>query len=281
MLQPDGSTATTPEADAGRETTTELHFVAFHFEPSAAALARIPTSCRDADYRLLLATLFRSAWLFHPGAKAAILSDERTPLDSLSPQIDIIRGLVDPDRVLYSRRLAQIDYVLHHAGESPVVFLDADMIVNGDLKPVVAEEFDVALTYRDHRRTPINGGACFIKGGAEGAGRRFLERVQSIYAKKFSAEQDWWGEQRALIAAVGHDRFKLRPHDVIDVDGVRILLLPCDSYNFSPENDDHAISRELGDKRILHFKGERKRLMPMYWEKYLDPLSSSNVGSMT
>jgi hypothetical protein len=254
-----------------------VHFVTFHLEPGATALKKIPAFCRVADYRVLLTILFRSVELFHPGAKAALLSDERTPFESLPAHIDIVRAPIDPDRVLYSRLLARMDYVRRHAGTSPVVFLDSDMIVNADLGPLVAEEFDVALTYRDHhRRVPINGGLAVVKGGPQGAGLRFLERVRSIYVEEFSTKLHW-GDQRALISAVGYDRFALRTSDLIDVDGTRILLLPCEQYNFSPENDERAIAGALRDKRILHFKGERKRLMPLYWDKYLDPMRPTSV----
>ena len=155
-------------------------------------------------------------------------------------------------------------------GTSPVVFLDSDVIVNADLGPLLAEEFDVALTYRDHPNTPVNGGVIIVKGGAHGSGLRFLERVRSIFDQEFSSARLWWGDQRALIAAVGHERFAHRQADTVEVDGTRVRLLPCDRYNFSPADDEQAIAAELGDKCILHFKGARKRLMPLYWASYLE-----------
>ena len=57
---------------------------------------------------------------------------------------------------------------------------------------------------------------------------------------------------------------------VIDVDGCRVLLLPCDTYNFSPENKYKEICSALSEKVVLHFKGERKRLMPHFWKAWIN-----------
>jgi len=253
-----------------------VHFVAFHVEPGESALAKLArtrrTSDAPSDYRLLLEILFSSALLFHPDAVTALLSDERTQFRPRLTNASLLRLPVDPTRVMFSRLVGQIDYLRNHAGASPVVFLDSDVIVNADLRPLLAEEFDVALTYRDHARTPLNGGVVIARGESA---VRFLERVRSIYAEQFSSARLWWGDQRALIAAIGHDRFEHRESDTIEIDGSRIRLLPCDEYNFSPPNDERAIAQELGDKFILHFKGDRKRLMPLYWERYLDKGRSS------
>lgn len=250
-----------------------MHFVTFHVEPSAPALDKISASCHEfnaeTDYRRLLGILFRSIQLFHPGATQVVLSDERTALNSLPPEIAVRRSAVDPDRVMYSRLLAQIDYVRNHGSDSGVVFLDSDMIVNADLRPLLDADFDVALTYRDHPRMPLNGGVIFIKGGPHGAGLRFLERVRSLYAERFSAAGHWWGDQQALIAAVGHERFAQRIADWLMLDGVRMRLLPCEQYNFTPPNSISAIAAELPAKAILHFKGACKRLMPLYWNTHL------------
>jgi hypothetical protein len=252
-----------------------MHFVAFHVEPSAAGAARITESCSafhaDTNYRRLLTILFASVELFHAGATPAVLSDEHTPLDFLPPNVKVRRYRVDPDRITYSRVVAQVDYMQSLGVDSPVFFLDSDMIVNADLAPLSAEECDLALTYRNHPEMPLNGGLILVRGGSAGRGARFLEHVRATYASQFSSSQHWWGDQLALIAAVGRKRFESRKEDLLTVDGVRIRLLPCAQYNFSPDNRIRSISHELRDKCILHFKGERKRLMPLYWNTYLAP----------
>jgi hypothetical protein len=84
----------------------------------------------------------------------------------------------------------------------------------------------------------------------------------------------------ALIDVLGKDRFLHRTADDLSIDGVKIRLLPCEQYNFSPENSPRAISRPLRDKAILHFKGERKRLMPLYWEAHLANRGASGWQAM-
>jgi hypothetical protein len=203
-----------------------------------------------------------------PGAKTILLTDERTPLGALPANVEVVRCSVDRDRVVHSRLLAHIDYLRDRAGESAVVFLDPDVIVNADLTPLLAEEFDVALTYRDLPQMPINDGVIVINARAARAGLRFLNRVRSIYDRHCADDPYWFGSQRALIAALG-TRFADRRSDLIRVRRCRVRLLPCEQWNFSPEPDQHAIAAELGDKYILHFKGERKPLMPLYWDKHI------------
>lgn len=251
----------------------DVHVVAFHVEPSAAATERIAASCSsfhaDTDYRRLLTILFRSVDLFHPGARRAVLTDERTPFGQLPEGVRVHRCAIDSDRVMYSRLLAQLDYVRHHAGNEPIAFLDSDMILNGPLWPQRRQEFDVALTYRDNAEMPVNGGVILVQAGAQRAAIAFLERVREIYAARFSDAGHWWGDQRALIAAIGHERYACRDSDLLILDEARILLLPCDTHNFSPGKSISAIASELHGKTILHFKGTRKRLMPLYWKAHL------------
>ncbi len=251
----------------------DVHFVAFHVEPSAAATERIAASCAsfraETDYRRLLTILFRSVHLFHPGARCAVLTDGGTPFDDLPQGVRVHRSVIDSDSVMYSRLVAQIDYLRNHAGNEAVAFLDSDMILNGPLWPQQGQEFDVALTYRDSPEMPVNGGVILVQAGAQQAAIAFLERVREIYASRFSDAQHWWGDQQALIAAIGRERYARRDSDLLTLDVARIRLLPCDTHNFSPAKRISAIASELHGKTILHFKGERKRLMPLYWNAHL------------
>lgn len=261
-----------------------MHFVAFYAEPSAVGVneivTRFPSFSTDTDYQNLLAILFRSVELFQPDAKMAVLTDEYAQLDSLPPDVAIVRLPIDPDRVVHSRLTAQIEYLRTHAETSPVVFLDPDIIINADLRPLVAEAtFDVALTYRDLPDMPINDGVIVINGGPGQEGLRFLELVRSVYDRQFAGDPYWFGHQRALIATLGKSRFALRPSNDIRLDGIRVRLLPCDQWNFSPE-DERAFAQGLRDKRILHFKGERKALMSLYWQKYLDPAKTTPSAAL-
>ncbi len=62
---------------------------------------------------------------------------------------------------------------------------------------------------------------------------------------------------------------KNRP--IVEVDGAQILFLPCETYNFSPENEIASVRTGLHDKFLLHFKGPRKQLMKLFWDAHLLP----------
>jgi hypothetical protein len=249
------------------------HVVAFHVAPSQEGADRIERACSafhaENDYLALLDILFRSSELQNAAAQSAVLTDVATDMASLENRVTVIRAPVDPDRVMFSRMLSQIDYLDRRAATDDVAFVDSDMIINASLATVFAEDFDIALSYRNNPEMPINGGVIFVKGGRAAAAARLLRRVCQSYADKFFAQAHWWGDQRALIDVIGHDRFARRTSDRLTVDGVKVRLLPCERYNFSPENELRAIARPLRDKVILHFKGERKRLMPLYWQAHL------------
>jgi hypothetical protein len=55
----------------------------------------------------------------------------------------------------------------------------------------------------------------------------------------------------------------------ITIDGIRVLFLPCELYNFSPNYESILDIQKLDGKYILHFKGERKQFMEDYWNLHL------------
>lgn len=48
-----------------------------------------------------------------------------------------------------------------------------------------------------------------------------------------------------------------------------MLLLPCERYNHTPGNRYRKVLRPQGERRLLHFKGDRKRLMSLFWHTQL------------
>ena len=249
------------------------HVVAFHVAPTQEGTERIERACSafraENDYVTLLDILFRSSSLQDATAQGAVLTDLATDMTALENGVTVIRRPVDPDRVMLSRMQSQIEYLERRAADHDVAFVDSDMIINASLGAVFSQDFDLALTYRDEPEMPINGGVIFVKGGRAPAAASFLRQVCDCYASKFAGQAHWWGDQRALIDVLGHERFAKRTADVFSVAGVKVRLLPCEQYNFSPENKFRAIAAPLSDKVILHFKGERKRLMPLYWQAHL------------
>jgi hypothetical protein len=213
------------------------------------------------QYNVYLKLLFTSARRFHPDCKLVVLTDASTPFD-LPKDIEIKRLDVDAARPAYMRFLAQIDYLKHADEEHHVLFMDYDMIIQDDLSGIFDHFFDIAFTYRNHKKRehPFNGGLIIVPNNRLKQGQLFLERVKAIYDKNYTDKfQIWGGLQRSLRDTVGPENFFSRQSDVLIIDGIKILLLDADVYNFSTETDD--MSGSYPDKKILHYKGNRKQYM--------------------
>jgi lipopolysaccharide biosynthesis glycosyltransferase len=166
--------------------------------------------------------------------------------------------------------MSQLHFLKSHEVESDVVLLDSDILINDNLESLFEQEFDVALTIRDEQEMPINGGIIYISQKNLAAAINFFQKLYFLYTEKYQEKSQWWGDQYALADAIGHQaNSNIKPGN-IEVDGVKILLLPCEIYNFSPNYESDLDLCELKEQKILHFKGPRKQYMNMYWENYLD-----------
>jgi hypothetical protein len=252
-----------------------ITFVTFHIDCNKKAANHIAQENvllknRDA-YLDMIELLFRSATVFHPDCRKVVITDRDTDLDALSDDIEIHRLELDREAVMLSRLKGQIDYVKQHDFASDLVLLDSDILINGELESLFQKEFHVALTYREQDDMPFNGGVIFISKQNRQAAIEFLERVYSIYQQEYAKHSTWWGDQYALIDAVGREKFAERQQDLLDVEGRQILLVSCDLYNFSPDNRYRSLMTITPEQKVLHFKGHRKRIMPLYWHIYLQP----------
>lgn len=173
---------------------------------------------------------------------------------------------------------AQCDYLLRADRDAPpfTLFLDVDTIM---LRPFPFETgVDLFVTWRDHvgvvngkpvegiaSLMPYNYGVVGCKNGPR-ATEAFLwmrARILQMSAK----EQNWYGNQLALAdlcaAPNRGDGFKIRTISwaLSDFTGSSLIIktLPCDVWNYTPEDDEDA-----SDRGILHFKGNRKHMMQRY-----------------
>ena len=156
----------------------------------------------------------------------------------------------------------------------PMILLDSDILLNGSLSRVFERDFDVALTWRPNHEMPINGGLIILNNARPEAAKAFFARYVAVYRTKYAEQARWFGDQLALRDCVGLPAEGMKEYTTVDQDGCRILLLPCDTYNFSPPNRYRSISSRLSEKVVLHFKGQRKRLMAPFWRAWLHPSRS-------
>lgn len=249
-----------------------ITFVIFHIELGERRRQALIPSCRGVpvDYLEMVDLAFRSAEMFHPNCRKVILTDRATDFSGLPEGIGILRHEIDPTRVMFERTLVQQQFLAQHDFDSHVLLMDSDMLINNRLDSCFDVDFDVGLTYRGHPDMPINGGLIAVRNSRRGPSLAFFDSLVRIMWESYSQDLTWFCDQHALIEAVGRAEFGRRPSDTMETpSGVRIQLWPCETHNYSPDNQWHRILWRDARRRIMHFKGERKRLMKPYWSTHL------------
>lgn len=129
------------------------------------------------------------------------------------------------------------------------LFVDTDVILQEDVRPVFDQPFDVAVatragTFREGEdgskfmaRMPFNKGVVFSRSQAFWVAA--LERMAGMKP----AAQAWMGDQQAMC-------------DVIASGAFHVLTLP-NRFNYPPKFRGEPVA----DKAALHFKGPRKPWM--------------------
>ncbi|NDJ18749.1 hypothetical protein [Myxacorys almedinensis] len=259
-----------------------ITFLTFHVEKERGDAVNVvkQNAAPKNIYHQLIDLVFRSACLFHPKCKKVMLSDQTTTFDYLDRDIEVYRTKTDTDSIplMLNRLLTQISYVRYNNSHSNLTFLDSDILINANLEAVFQQDFDIALTYRELEDMPINWGVMFISKKGQRKAIGFLEKVANIYREKYLTSNIFWCDQYALIDAIGREHFFKRQSNVLCVENTKILLVPCETYNFSPEPTLNSIVPELKNRKIIHFKGPRKQLMPIYWNTYLKARQHSSIA---
>lgn len=249
-------------------------FVSFHADrPAGADEAHPNTTLQAQSYMRMLDLLFRSVRMFHPGAPCTLLTSPTTAVAGIRGRVRRVDCPVDHAKLMLSRARAQLAHVEASDFARPIVLLDSDILLRASMAPLFDADFDVALTWRPSAAMPINGGLIVLNNRRPDTARAFCRRFVACYASRYSAggNDGWYGDQHALREIVGLTAQELPRTARIDRDGCRLLLLPCDRWNFSPDNRLAAIADGLPDKVVLHFKGQRKRLMEPFWSTFLAP----------
>ncbi len=79
----------------------------------------------------------------------------------------------------------------------------------------------------------------------------------------------WEGDQISLLTFIDPNKFFVRESDLMHVKGFDLLFLDTEIYNYTPPR--RKISEPLSNKKLIHFKDNRKVLLLDYWEKFLKP----------
>lgn len=251
-----------------------ISFVTFYIDVTARTMDNIHrttstiTVTEPHDY---IRTMFASARRFHSACRQVILSDRHTRFPA-HPNTDIIRYDLDAENPMLSRSGAWLRFI--EGAENHTIFLDSDILINGDLSGLFDRDFDVALTYRDEDKWPINAGINFAHGGRREGAARFHRRWLQRYRSKHSHSSVWGGDQDALREMLSTVDFARDDAFCHDLDGIEVLFLPCSTYNFSTsmkcEMDGY-----YPEKKVLHFKGRRKPHLFPYWRTYIKPATTA------
>ncbi len=248
-----------------------ITFVTFYMDVSERTMASIhetTSTITVTEPHRYIQTMFASARRFHPECRCLILSDERTPFPPCE-EIVIIRHSLDRTQPMLARSKSWLDYL--QIAESHVIFLDSDILINGDLAHVFDEDFAVALTYRaGDAKWPINAGINFAHGMHLQAAARFHRVWLSEFRAAYGDRSVWGGDQdtlRELFKAVDFARGDSFAWRLGELD---IRFLPCARYNFSTSYA-HEMDGHYPEAKALHFKGRRKPWMFPYWHKHIQP----------
>lgn len=216
--------------------------------------------------------------MHHPGCAKSILTDKKTVFRKMPAEVNIVQFDVDPSKTMYSRMLAERQFLESSPFNENIVLLDSDMLIQSNLNHVFSESFDVAMTYRDKNQLlgkrvdlAINGGILFFKEGAQERALSFFSDLLTLFEEKYNTpDLWWWGEQHALMDYVGNENLPDSGIAYLHKNSIKIGLFPGIIYNYSPEAEE--VDRGLlADKHILHFKGKRKSLMPTHWKTNMNP----------
>jgi hypothetical protein len=253
-----------------------MEFVTFHAWLPPEDTGHPNQSLAFAEQLLLIRLMSQSVRIWYPKSSITLLTNARTAGWRLPWHCKRVISDVTPGELMLERALAQERYLLASDMSAPMVLLDSDILLNGPLRNVFERPFDVALTWRPHHEMPINGGMIILNNERPEVAKAFFSRYVSVYRQKYTEQSKWFGDQFALRDCVGLRAEDMSEYQTVERDGCRLLLLPCSSYNFSPHNRYRAICSRLPEKAVLHFKGQRKRLMVPFWRAWLHPVHSQS-----
>jgi hypothetical protein len=225
------------------------------------------------EYVSMIRWLYQSASLFHENVKLTVLTSARTNLNGIGVTFDRVDGQFNPASVMQDRAVAHVAYLDRCDFSTPILLLDSDILINASLDQLWSRDFDIALTWRMSEVMPLNGGVLFVSNRRPEIVRSFFRRYLSIFQQRYADQAQWFGDQMALRDAVGLSFSELSSRSdtvVITEEGAKCLLLPAHTFNRSPGNRLSKIVKPIRDAAVLHFKGERKRLMKLYWQAHLE-----------
>lgn len=196
--------------------------------------------------RIMVASVRRTM----PGIKVLMITDDKTPA---------IEG-IEPIRISTHGFADFIPWLCHCKSllEGEVLYLDSDVVVQRDLRPLFNVIGDVVLPNRgpkivDGRMQPFIFGVVAYRTAA------FWAEVRDRVLAMEKVDRAWYGSQIAT--------FEMWMEEQNGRGKWKIVSVPRDIYNYTPKEANEAPE----DKWALHYKGKkRKAWMLERWKHLLE-----------
>lgn len=176
------------------------------------------------------------------------------------------------DRVSWSELTLEIlrlqrNFFLQSAQENTNwIVCDPDFLFFRNPDFVFDDDFDVAITVRQHSLMPYNSGIFFIRNHGGSAARFFDAQIETI-EHHFMSNAQWFGDQLVLRFII--ENAEMIPHeDIFLFNGLRIKLLDARQFNFSPAKEHPNLLRPP-DVIAYHFKGRCRVYMKYFYRYYV------------
>jgi len=139
------------------------------------------------------------------------------------------------------------------AFNKPGLYCDDDMLFQHSFESIMELDFDVCLTRNDRCIVDLNGNSIskhmhYNGGFALVRNENYWPHIVMKIEEMPADVQHWYGDQVAMVKLV---------------DVYKTLILPCSIYNYTPKGNEEN-EKDLSDKWMLHWKGDRKQRMIDY-----------------
>jgi hypothetical protein len=173
-----------------------------------------------------------------PGVKTVMLTDTKTPALSVD---EVLRKQTNNDY--------WIPWIFEHFASIPgeAIFLDTDVVVQRDLRPLFNVGADIVLTQRGFKE--IDGRLMPFLLGVAASRKPELWKEVADRVRKMTDKKDlgWWGGQMALFDMYMEEQGGRGKWNFSVVD--------CDPFNYTPKTP-----MDTGpDKWALHYKGRKRK----------------------
>lgn len=216
----------------------------------------------------LISLMMRSAKNTHPHAEFVILSDEKTQIEMQG--VELFRRPRTPCDINFERVRIRAEFLKEYQKNRHIIFLDWDILIQKNLEHIFDQESSLILTHRKSKNLKCNDGVIGVHAKAKKEVAAFFDRTLAAYPylgdPKF---RRWLGFQR-IIHEIIQPHIKTPGVNYFNFMNLKVCLLPDIIYNFSPIFLE-SLNCLCPHAAIIHFKGNRKKMMAAYFNKYLIP----------